>query len=358
MNELLQSFELKIFPFNSLRRRLVRRALGFTAGPKGRRQARVPGKDSLHDVTYATFGIDPQEFYKERFHRQEVGIDLLTRGIFRYTVDFAKYLKISDFFSENFRGRPLRVLDLGCGSGVGGPTFKGLHENLRLYGVDISASCVETARQNGYEQVDVLDFTVGRLPYPDGFFDATISMDVFGHIEFRHKDHVVKELARVTRDGGMACHGAETGFVDYLSSRPDDPTDPIRSYVWEEGHVGVETIQSLRVRLEKAFQEVTPELPFVFPFGQLSVAIKEVFGKDYDEFAAYVGDDQSKKDLVSVVLGAVGIYQLQRYRAVAGDQAPVEQDEVRQDLHGLFQSHGFCFFIANKSAKHAWTSNG
>ncbi len=101
-----------------------------------------------------------------------------------------------------------RVLDWGCGRGK---TVLWLRERgFDAYGVDIDPRPVANGRPlcaaRGFDAERVLTVldSRGKCPYPDDFFDFTLSDQVFEHVE--DIDTVARELARVTKPGGAGVH--------------------------------------------------------------------------------------------------------------------------------------------------------
>ncbi len=94
------------------------------------------------------------------------------------------------------------LLDIGCGVGA-------LHPLLgpfcgALNGVDVSAPCIDQARQDNPEvRYDVYDG--GRLPYPDAAFDVVLTVCVLHHVPPAERAAFAGEMARVLRPGGVGC---------------------------------------------------------------------------------------------------------------------------------------------------------
>ena len=100
-----------------------------------------------------------------------------------------------------------RVIDLGCGTGVGTraivrrPGFQG-----SVVGVDLSPHLVEVARQRAQADgtADRAEFRAGdttSLDIGDASFDAAIAQTLLSHVP--DPAAVVREAARVVRPGGM-----------------------------------------------------------------------------------------------------------------------------------------------------------
>jgi SAM-dependent methyltransferase len=87
------------------------------------------------------------------------------------------------------------ILDAGCGSG------RNMIELARhgvVTGVELSGTSVQLARERGVGEV--LEGSVMDMPFDEGSFDLTVSLDVIEHLE----DDVgaLRELRRVTKPGG------------------------------------------------------------------------------------------------------------------------------------------------------------
>jgi ubiquinone/menaquinone biosynthesis C-methylase UbiE len=214
------------------------------------------------DITYASFGIDPVEFYKGRFAGGPGIVDYLADAANLFDIEFSRLR----FLTQQLRGG--RVLDLGCGSGPYGTTLKRHCAIERLVGVDLDRECARIAAAS-YDEARVFDLD-SPLPFEDGHFDAVFSADVFGHIEFRKKNQLLQEVHRVTKAGGVSAHIIESGDLDYRKIDFSNPDDPLRCYILMEGHVGIESPERVKARWEQYFSAVVVENAFVFPFAPLA----------------------------------------------------------------------------------------
>jgi ubiquinone/menaquinone biosynthesis C-methylase UbiE len=264
-------------------------------------------KYRLEEITYELFGINPAEYYANLFSYGSAIPDLFADPTWKYRNSLQKQRLVV----ESLRGSLPRggdVLDVGCGSGPFGPTLLAHVPGVRLFGVDMSSKCIEQARANGYTDGVACDFVAG-LPYPDGRFDAVISMDCMGHIEFRHKDNVVREMSRVTRPGGVGWHGVETAFVDYLNCSPADPNDPVRKYVHAQGHIGVEPARHAQRRFERCFSRVEWNITYFYPLLEFNnLANFDYFEKDFHEMLRKHGKGADAETLGDILLGRLNAY--------------------------------------------------
>ncbi len=94
------------------------------------------------------------------------------------------------------RGRPLSLLDAGCGTGY---NLLALARFGRTLGVDLSADAIEFCRERG---VRAVRGSVLRLPFADAAFDAVTSFDVIYHDWVEDDREALAEMARVLRPGG------------------------------------------------------------------------------------------------------------------------------------------------------------
>ena len=72
---------------------------------------------------------------------------------------------------------PLRILDLGCGTGLSGEAFKDLSAGGRLDGIDLSSNMIEQARQRGIYTELVVDDFESALAVPGPTYDLAIGAD-------------------------------------------------------------------------------------------------------------------------------------------------------------------------------------
>lgn len=71
----------------------------------------------------------------------------------------------------------------------------------KRYCVDVSGKALAVAKSKLKEKGEVLCGSMTDLPFPDNFFDATISMHAVYHIEKELQEKAVRQLVRVTREG-------------------------------------------------------------------------------------------------------------------------------------------------------------
>jgi SAM-dependent methyltransferase len=96
-------------------------------------------------------------------------------------------------------GRPLDILDAGCGSG--GMT-RYLQRFGRVTGIDLSTDALRLARRR--ELPRLARSSVGALPFLDGSFDVVTSFDVLYHLNVENDAAALADIHRILRPGGIA----------------------------------------------------------------------------------------------------------------------------------------------------------
>ena len=128
--------------------------------------------------------------------------------------DWANWRTIPRSLSGHVPDRPLRVLDLGCGSG-GSTRVLAFYcpAGSRVIGYELAAPLVEIARRRTYAHRSgrPADVTFGcqavtePLPDPDGSVDVVNASGVVGHhLDAATVRPLIGELKRALRPGGVA----------------------------------------------------------------------------------------------------------------------------------------------------------
>lgn len=94
-----------------------------------------------------------------------------------------------------------KILDFGCGNGRFLEMLK--DSNLEYFGVDVSQKLIDIAKEKyGKEGVSFQKISSSDiLPFPDNFFNSTVSISVFHHFPSRHAKKMAREIYRVTAPG-------------------------------------------------------------------------------------------------------------------------------------------------------------
>jgi ubiquinone/menaquinone biosynthesis C-methylase UbiE len=92
-----------------------------------------------------------------------------------------------------------RVLDVGCGKGILLDRLSATYGTVG-YGVDVSQESLRAARSESMHIQQVATSEGEHLPFPDGSFDLTVSLDVIEHV--MAPEVVLAEMVRVLKPGG------------------------------------------------------------------------------------------------------------------------------------------------------------
>ncbi|MBO0894480.1 MAG: class I SAM-dependent methyltransferase [Acidimicrobiales bacterium] len=147
-----------------------------------------------------------------------------------------------------------RVLDAGCGLGVGLEAMAA--GGLDAWGVDM-ASVAGRWRELGRNPERFFVADVAALPFRDGLFDAVVTLGVIEHVgtttghltlapDYRNtRQRFMDELVRVTRSGGRVLVAAPNkSFPIDLQHGPNDAATyaPLRTRIFERFGVNVHPV--------------------------------------------------------------------------------------------------------------------
>lgn len=102
----------------------------------------------------------------------------------------------------------IRMLDAGCGEGRNMVYF--VRQDYSIYGIDQDPGAVSMARltassmNRSFPVENILESSIEENPFPDGFFDLTICINVLQHA--RDKQHfyqMLKSLVRIIKKNGL-----------------------------------------------------------------------------------------------------------------------------------------------------------
>ena len=128
-------------------------------------------------------------------------------------------------------GRPVRLLDCGCGTGFFTRQYARL-PGVTAVGLDMDETLLSAARGLAEKEGLAVEFVQGditELPYPDGSFDVVVS-DILLEI-FPDKTAPVKELVRVCHPGGkVLC--MEPNYLSTVHYDPRLEDEDNRLWIW------------------------------------------------------------------------------------------------------------------------------
>ena len=90
-----------------------------------------------------------------------------------------------------------RILDIGCAKGFMMYEFKKYLPNCEVKGIDISRYCKMQAIKKVKKYIEI--GTCEKLPYPDKYFDLTISISTIHNLTKKGIKKSLKEIIRVTK---------------------------------------------------------------------------------------------------------------------------------------------------------------
>jgi len=101
--------------------------------------------------------------------------------------------------------QPANVLDFGCGVGRQLLQLARRYPKLSLSACDVNGRSIAYL-QRAYPKIDSYASAFSPpLKYPDAKFDLVLSVSIFSHLSITDNPIWLKELARVTRPGGLCC---------------------------------------------------------------------------------------------------------------------------------------------------------
>ena len=109
-----------------------------------------------------------------------------------------------------------RILEAGCGTGLIGAK---LHEKgfKDITGMDISANCLKEAESKNAYTGTVKQNILEPLPFAERSFDAVVCVAVFSRFDDQQIMAILKEFARITRQGGIILFSHRTDLLESSS---------------------------------------------------------------------------------------------------------------------------------------------
>jgi SAM-dependent methyltransferase len=217
--------------------------------------------------------------------------------------------------------RGMRVLDVGCGTGV--VAITAARAGAKVSAIDLTPPLLERAQENARIAEVAIHFREGdveHLPFTDGEFDAVLSQ--FAHIFAPRPEVAVREMLRVLRPGGTLAFSSWppellVGRTAALAARymPPPPPGVAPPMLWGDPNVirerlggGVRDLtfdracmlvpalspQHFRGNAERA---VGPLVKLVESLSVTDPAKLEELRKEFDAIvAAYHGDNLVRQD--------------------------------------------------------------
>ncbi len=121
-------------------------------------------------------------------------------------------------FATKYLKHGMRILDHGCGKGRHAIYLA--EKGFEVHAVDREDSALDVLKERIekdqlFELVKVTKADIRELPFPDGYFDAILSINVTNHGYRKDTAEYFKEAIRVLKKGGMMLMlGAPIEFLD------------------------------------------------------------------------------------------------------------------------------------------------
>lgn len=148
-------------------------AVGRTLGPADRA---APGRLAVNPAEYETmYQVEDRHWWYESLHT------LLDTSLRRYAPE-----------------GPLRLLDIGCGTGA---SLQRMERHGEAFGLDIAPPALACCRRRWLHRL--CQASALNLPYADNTFDAAALLDVLYHRQVSDPRVPLQEARRVLRPGGL-----------------------------------------------------------------------------------------------------------------------------------------------------------
>jgi SAM-dependent methyltransferase len=112
-----------------------------------------------------------------------------------------------DLISENLgKNNPLRILEIGCGTGMTLTYLASLPDNYELHGLDFSQTMLSQAREKLSELDNPFGLAQGdtfELPFGENVFDVVYSTRFIHQFNHDDKKKIYREMLRVLKQGGL-----------------------------------------------------------------------------------------------------------------------------------------------------------
>ncbi|MFP8877321.1 MAG: class I SAM-dependent methyltransferase [Myxococcota bacterium] len=184
-------------------------------------------------------------YFRRTFHWQSDGYlsrrsarlyDLSVEVMFMGCADVMRRQMIPPIaaMASEHNAEPLRILDVGCGTGRTLLQIARAVPGQQYYGVDLSPYYVEEAREvlAGVPEVSLLAQDAEKLPFRDGHFDVVTSCFLFHELPRANRARVMAEAFRVLRPGGLfvcedsAHHAEAADLSEFLEAFASDMHEP------------------------------------------------------------------------------------------------------------------------------------
>ena len=103
---------------------------------------------------------------------------------------------------QGIKTNPIRILDVGVGSGNGGRVIHNLFPNAKIFGID--AVKARTISQNSFYHEIRYESAI-QTTFSDDYFDVILAGEIIEHIAISDIENFLHEIYRLLKIGGYFC---------------------------------------------------------------------------------------------------------------------------------------------------------
>ncbi|HEY42073.1 MAG TPA: class I SAM-dependent methyltransferase [Dehalococcoidia bacterium] len=133
------------------------------------------------------------------------------------------HMAVAGALEETSQG--LRILDLGCGTGVELEMLLGRAPNARITCIDVSDGMLEQLRHkytDSLEQLEIIQGSFQEIPFQERHYDYVVSVFAMHHFPYPQKLELYTKVRKALRSGGVYLEG------DYYVSPEEEEQDLAR----------------------------------------------------------------------------------------------------------------------------------
>ena len=106
--------------------------------------------------------------------------------------------------------RELRILDLGCGTGVELEMILGRAPNARITCIDVSGGMLEELKRqyaDSLEQLEIIQGSFQEIPFRERYYDYVVSVFAMHHFPYPQKLDLYAKVRKALISGGIYIEG-------------------------------------------------------------------------------------------------------------------------------------------------------
>ena len=102
------------------------------------------------------------------------------------------------------KNNELKILDVACGTGRFVQDLFKTKKEIKYYGLDSSKKMLKKLKDKTNDKsINLYCQDASKIPFKDKTFDITYSFHLLWHLEKQDQIKIIKEMIRVTKDGGI-----------------------------------------------------------------------------------------------------------------------------------------------------------